>query len=283
MEAGEKNLRNDSAKSTTNVETRIRYEEARRVPEAILELHDVSYSYEMRKGGELKVLEDLNLSISYAEFVGVIGPSGCGKSTLMRIMAGLIKPKSGEVIFRGKPLKGPTPRISLMFQTPALFPWYTVLENVMLALIHEKGLTKRDKEETSKAFLDMVGLSGFETAYPAELSGGMKQRVALARALVSQPDLLLMDEPFSNLDPLTAISLRREIETLWLNQSLPPSSIVMVSHDVEELVEMAERIIVLTDRPARIAGIVEVKLERPRQRRSDEFYDYVDKIYTLLS
>ncbi|HDD42869.1 MAG TPA: ABC transporter ATP-binding protein [Nitrososphaeria archaeon] len=237
----------------------------------------------MRRGGELRVLEGLNLSISYAEFVGIIGPSGCGKSTLMKLMAGLLKPKSGEVIFRGKPLKGPTPRISLMFQTPALFPWYTVLENVMLALIHERGLTKRDKEEKAMAFLDMVGLSGFETAYPAELSGGMRQRVALARALVSQPDLLLMDEPFSNLDPLTAISLRREIETLWLNQSLPPSSIVMVSHDVEELVEMAERIIVLTDRPARIAGIIEVKLERPRQRRSSEFYDYVDRVYTLLS
>ncbi|RLG04118.1 MAG: ABC transporter ATP-binding protein [Thaumarchaeota archaeon] len=266
-----------------SVGTRVEYEEVRRVPEAILELRNVSYSYEMRRGGELKVLEGLNLSISYAEFVGIIGPSGCGKSTLMRIMAGLLKPKSGEVIFRGRPLKGPTPRISLMFQVPALFPWYTVLENVMLALIHEKGLTKRDKEEKAKAFLDMVGLSGFETAYPAELSGGMRQRVALARALVSQPDLLLMDEPFSNLDPLTAISLRREIETLWLNQSLPPSSIVMVSHDVEELVEMAERIIVLTDRPARIAGVVEVKLERPRQRRSSEFYDYVDKIYTLLS
>ncbi len=283
MEIGEKILGDDSMESMASVGIRVEYEEARRVPEAILELRNVSYSYEMRRGGELKVLEGLNLSISYAEFVGIIGPSGCGKSTLMRIMAGLLKPKSGEVIFRGKPLKGPTPRISLMFQVPALFPWYTVLENVMLALIHEKGLTKRDKEEKAKAFLDMVGLSGFETAYPAELSGGMRQRVALARALVSQPDLLLMDEPFSNLDPLTAISLRREIETLWLNQSLPPSSIVMVSHDVEELVEMAERIIVLTDRPARIAGVVEVKLERPRQRRSSEFYDYVDKIYTLLS
>ena len=283
MEIGEKILGDDSMESMASVGTRIEYEEVRRVPEAILELRNVSYSYEMRRGGELKVLEGLNLSISYAEFVGIIGPSGCGKSTLMRIMAGLLKPKSGEVIFRGRPLKGPTPRISLMFQVPALFPWYTVLENVMLALIHEKGLTKRDKEEKAKAFLDMVGLSGFETAYPAELSGGMRQRVALARALVSQPDLLLMDEPFSNLDPLTAISLRREIETLWLNQSLPPSSIVMVSHDVEELVEMAERIIVLTDRPARIAGVVEVKLERPRQRRSSEFYDYVDKIYTLLS
>lgn len=251
--------------------------------EPILELKDVYFNHEMSHGGELPILENLSLSISYAEFVGIIGPSGCGKSTLLRVMAGLLKPKKGAVFFRGKPLKGPTPRISLMLQAPALFPWYTVLENVMLAMIHERELSKEDKEERARVFLDMVGLSGFETAYPAELSGGMKQRVALARALVSQPDLLLMDEPFSNLDPLTAISLRREIETLWLNQSLPPSSIVMVSHDVEELVELAERIIVLTDRPARIAGIVEIKMERPRSRRSDEFYRYVDEVYTLLS
>jgi len=153
----------------------------------------------------------------------------------------------------------------------------------MLALSREKELSRADKEERARVFLDMVGLSGFETAYPAELSGGMRQRVALARALVVQPDILLMDEPFSNLDPLTAISLRKEIETLWLNQSLPPSSIVMVSHDVEEIVELCERIIVLTDRPAKIKAELRVKLERPRSRRSEEFYEYVDRIYTLLS
>jgi len=129
----------------------------------------------------------------------------------------------------------------------------------------------------------MVGLIGFESAYPAELSGGMKSRVALARALVSQPDLLLMDEPFSNLDPLTAISLRREIETLWQNQSLPPSSVVIVSHDIEELVELCDRVIVLTQRPVKVAGEVRIDLERPRSRRSEEFYRYVDEIYTLLS
>lgn len=251
--------------------------------EPILELHGIRFSYRLRRGGELPILRDLSLSITYAEFVGIVGPSGCGKSTLLKIMAGLLKPQKGEVLFRGKPLTSPTPRIFLMFQSPSLFPWYTVMENVMLALIHEKELSRKDKEEKARVFLDMVGLSGFETAYPAELSGGMRQRVALARALVAQPDLLLMDEPFSNLDPLTAISLRREIETLWLNQALPPSSIVMVSHDVEELVEMAERVIVLTERPAKIAGVVEIKMRRPRSRRSREFYEYVDKIYTLLS
>ena len=254
-----------------------------RVHEPILELRDIYFSHRLRRGGELPVLQGLSLTIYYAEFVGIIGPSGCGKSTLLRIMAGLVKPQRGEVLFRGKPLKNPTPRISLMFQSPSLFPWYTVIENVMLALIHDRELRRKDKEEKARVFLDMVGLSGFETAYPAELSGGMRQRVALARALVAQPDLLLMDEPFSNLDPLTAISLRREVETLWLNQALPPSSIVMVSHDVEELVELAERVIDLTDRPAKIAGIVEVKMQRPRSRRSQEFYEYVDRIYTLLS
>ena len=251
--------------------------------EALLELRNITFSYKLRKGGKLQVFNDLSLKVRYAEFLGIAGPSGCGKSTLIRIMAGLLKPESGVVLFRGKPLERPTPRIAVMFQNPALFPWYTVLENVMLALIHEKELSREEKIERAKVFLDMVGLIGFESAYPAELSGGMKSRVALARALVSQPDLLLMDEPFSNLDPLTAISLRREIETLWQNQSLPPSSVVIVSHDIEELVELCDRVIVLTQRPVKVAGEVRIDLERPRSRRSEEFYRYVDEIYTLLS
>ncbi|MCL7385911.1 MAG: ABC transporter ATP-binding protein [Thaumarchaeota archaeon] len=253
------------------------------IKEPILELRDVVFGYKLRKGENIRIFDGLSLDVKYAEFVGIAGPSGCGKSTLIRIMAGLIKPEKGEVLFRGKPLKKPTSRIGIMFQNPALFPWYTVLENIMLALIHEKDLSEKDKIERARVFLDMVGLTAFESAYPAELSGGMKARVALARALVSQPDLLLMDEPFSNLDQLTAISLRREVESLWLNQSMPPSSVVMVSHDIEELVELSDRIIVLTKRPAKIAGIVEVDLDRPRQRRSPEFYKYVDEVYTLLS
>lgn len=253
------------------------------IKEPILELRDIVFGYKLRKGENIRIFDGLSLDVKYAEFVGIAGPSGCGKSTLIRIMAGLIKPEKGEVLFRGKPLKKPTSRIGIMFQSPALFPWYTVLENIMLALIHEKDLSEKDKIERARVFLDMVGLTAFESAYPAELSGGMKARVALARALVSQPDLLLMDEPFNNLDQLTAISLRREVESLWLNQSMPPSSVVMVSHDIEELVELSDRIIVLTKRPAKIAGIIEVDLDRPRQRRSPEFYKYVDEVYTLLS
>ncbi len=256
---------------------------AEKSTEPLLELRNISFSYTMREGKKLQVFDNLSLKVQYAEFLGIAGPSGCGKSTLLRIMAGLLKPEKGVVLFRGKPLEKPTPRISMMFQSPALFPWYTVLENVMLALIHEEELSEEEKRERAKVFLDMVGLIGFETAYPTELSGGMKQRVALARALVSHPDLLLMDEPFSNLDPLTAISLRKEIETLWQNQSLPPSSVVMVSHDIEELVELSDRVIVLTKRPVRIAGIVEIDLERPRSKRSEKFYKYIDEIYTLLS
>jgi NitT/TauT family transport system ATP-binding protein len=253
------------------------------IKEPILELKNVVFGYKLRRGENIRIFDGLSLDVKYAEFVGIAGPSGCGKSTLIRIMAGLIKPEKGEVLFRGKPLKKPTSRIGIMFQSPALFPWYTVLENIMLALIHEKDLSEKDKIERARVFLDMVGLTAFESAYPAELSGGMKARVALARALVSQPDLLLMDEPFNNLDQLTAISLRREVESLWLNQSMPPSSVVMVSHDIEELVELSDRIIVLTKRPAKIAGIIEVDLDRPRQRRSPEFYKYVDEVYTLLS
>jgi len=251
--------------------------------ETLLMLKNISFSYKMRKGDKLPIFDSLSLSIMFAEFVGIAGPSGCGKSTLLRIMAGLLKPDLGEVYFRGKPLHNPDPRISMVFQNPTLLPWYTVLKNVMLGLINEKGLTDKEKEERARTFLDMMGLIGFENAYPAELSGGMRQRVAIARALVSHPDLLLMDEPFSNLDQLTAITLRRELENLWLNQILPISSIVLVSHDIEELVEICDKVTVLTTRPSKIAGIIKIDLKRPRSRRSQEFYEYVDKIYTLLS
>lgn len=254
-----------------------------KIDEPLLVLRNVSFSYKMRKGDRLLIFDNLSLSIVFAEFVGITGPSGCGKSTLLRIMAGLLKPDLGEVYFRDKPLNSPDPRISMVFQNPILLPWYTIIKNVMLGLINERGLTEKEKEEKARTFLDMMGLIGFENAYPAELSGGMKQRVAIARALVSHPDLLLMDEPFSNLDQLTAITLRRELESLWLNQVLPISSIVLVSHDIEELVEICDRVIVLTVRPAKVAGVVKIDLERPRSRRSREFYEYVDQIYTLLS
>lgn len=251
--------------------------------ESVLELREICFSYKLRRGDQLRIFDHLSLNVYYAEFLGIAGPSGCGKSTLLRIMAGLLKPDYGEVYFRGKILREPEHRISMVFQNPVLLPWYTVLKNVMLGLINERNLSEKEKEERARSFLDMMGLLGFEDAYPSELSGGMRQRVAIARALVSHPDLLLMDEPFSNLDQLTAITLRREIETLWLNQSLPISSIVLVSHDIEELVEICDRVVILTSRPSRISGIIHVDLKRPRSRRSPEFYEYVDRIYTMLS
>ncbi len=256
---------------------------ATKVLESILECRDIHVSYNLRKGMVVKVFEGLSISVRYTEFLGIVGPSGCGKTTLLKVMAGLVKPSVGAVYYKGQPLNSPTPAIALVLQNFALFPWYTVLENVMLALSKDKELSKQDKLERCRAFLNMVGLSGFESAYPAELSDGMKRKVMLARALVTQPDVLLMDEPFSNVDPLTAISLRREIESMWLSESLPPSSVVLVSHDIEEVVELCDRVIVLTPRPAKIAATLDISLPRPRIRRSREFYEYVDEIFTLMS
>jgi NitT/TauT family transport system ATP-binding protein len=198
-------------------------------------------------------------------------------------MAGLARPSSGKVIFRGEELKGPTPRISMMYQNPTLIPWLSVWENVYLAISSRRDMTDLEKREKTSLFIDLVGLRGFESAYPAELSGGMKQRVALARALVTSPDVLLLDEPFSNLDPLTAINLSREIEYMWLDSSLPPASVVMVSHSIEDVVQLSDRVLVLKGRPAEIIAEIRIGLERPRNRKSEEFYHYVDEIFTLVS
>lgn len=249
----------------------------------ILQVVNVSHSYVTKKGAVLEVLKNMSFDLRYGEFLGVVGQSGSGKTTLLKIMAGLIKPSSGTVLYKGKPVNGPTPAISLVFQEPVLFPWLTVLENVMLALKRIENISKDEMKIKAMSFLDMVGLSGFENSYPGELSGGMKQRVVLARALVTNPDVLLMDEPFSNLDPLTAVSLRREIDLLRAHETLPPSSVLLVSHNVEEIVELSDRVLVLTSRPASVAGEVVIRMEKPRDRRSPRFYEYVDEIFTLMS
>ncbi|MEM4288782.1 MAG: ABC transporter ATP-binding protein [Nitrososphaerota archaeon] len=252
-------------------------------PETLLELRNVTHGYHMRAGATLKIIENLNIQVRYGEFLGIVGPSGCGKSTILRIMAGLIKPLSGTVIFRGEVLTGTTPRISLMHQTPPLLPWLTVGENVYLALISRSDLTEEEKRLKASQLIELVDLAGYESAYPHELSGGMKQRVALARALVTDPDLLLLDEPFSNLDPLTSLSLSREIEYMWLESTLPPISVVMVSHNIEEVVMLADRIIVLGGRPARILAEVPIEMGRPRNKKSEEFYRLVDEVFSLIS
>jgi len=251
--------------------------------ETLLELRGVSHGYIFRAGSTIKVVENLNISVGYDEFLGIVGPSGCGKSTILRIMAGLIKPLSGTVIFRGLTLNGTTPRISLMHQNPALLPWLTVSENIRLALISRRDLSEEEKELKVQQLLELVELAGYDSVYPYELSGGMRQRVALARALVTEPDVLLLDEPFSNLDPLTSLSLAREIEYMWLDATLPPISVVMVSHNIEEVVMLCDRVIILGGRPAKILAEVKVELERPRNKKSPEFYRIVDEVFSLIS
>jgi NitT/TauT family transport system ATP-binding protein len=246
----------------------------------LLRMVDVEFSY---PGSKTKVLSDINLHVDYAEFVGIVGPSGTGKSTLLRLMCGLLKPTKGKVYFRGEELKSPNQKISMMFQSPNLLPWLTILENVKLALVSRKDMTEEEKEELATRFLDLVGLSGYASAYPRELSGGMQQRVALARALVVLPDLLLLDEPMSNLDPLTALALMRELEEMWFDSSLPPASVVMVSHSIDEVVQLSDRVLVLKGRPATVVAELKVELERPRNRKDEAFLRLVDEVMMLLS
>jgi NitT/TauT family transport system ATP-binding protein len=242
----------------------------------IIEIVGVSKSY-VSEGREIKVLEDISFSVG-KEFVSIIGPSGCGKSTLLRIIVGVEKPDSGKVIFH----LSRKPTIGFVFQFPTLLPWMTVLDNVILPLI-ASGVQKSRAIEKARTTLKIVGLSEFEDFYPSELSGGMKQRVNIARALAVEPDILLMDEPFSNLDPLTAESLRGEVLDIWLSSILPIKSIIMVTHNVEEAVLMSDRVIILSPRPARVLKIVDIMVPRPRTRKMPEVQELIDKVYEYVS
>lgn len=227
-------------------------------------------------GRTLEVIGGITLEIG-EEFISVLGPSGCGKTTLLRLIAGLEKADSGEIIFHTEDT-----RIGFVFQSPTLLPWLTVLDNVALPLVSQ-GMRWRDAREKARKFLSLVGLLPFEDFYPRELSGGMRQRVNIARALVVEPTILLMDEPFSQLDPLTAESLRTEVLDLWLYGVTTVRAIVMVTHNVDEAILMSDRIVVLTPRPAKIAGLITVDMPRPRDRRSPQFQQLEDKIYELIS
>ncbi len=241
-------------------------------------------SLEYRKEREfMPVLVDVSLSALKDQFVMITGPSGCGKSTLLRIVAGLSKPSSGSVRFRGEEVNDPRGDIAMVFQNFVLLPWKTALENVSFGLISRKDMTDEEKNQKAAKALEDAGLGGFETVYPGELSGGMKQRVGVARALAQEPQVLLMDEPFSSLDDLTAEHLRREIYSLLINPSSPVQTVIMVSHNVEEIIELADTVFVLSHRPGRVVGELKVDLPRPRDKKSKEFFDWVDKVYALLA
>ncbi|MDE1853604.1 MAG: ABC transporter ATP-binding protein [Thaumarchaeota archaeon] len=217
------------------------------------------------------------------ELVGITGPSGCGKSTLLRIISGLVRPTSGSVRVLDSEVKGPREDVSMVFQNFVLLPWRTALENVIFGLSSRKDLTDVQKEEKAKSALEIAGLTGFESVYPGELSGGMKQRVGVARALATEPKVMLMDEPFSSLDDLTAERLRRETYTLLINPQTSIQTVILVSHNVEEIIELADKVVVLSGRPAHVVGELEIDLPRPRNKKSDQFFEWVDKVYTLLS
>jgi NitT/TauT family transport system ATP-binding protein len=249
---------------------------------ALIDLKNVNRSFAKANGDELVVLEKVDLTIKSGEIVGLLGRSGSGKSTLLRIIAGLIKPSAGAVSCRGEAIDGPPRGIAMVFQSFALFPWLTVLENVELGL-DALGVAKPEQRKRALAAIDLIGLDGFESAYPKELSGGMRQRVGFARALVVHPDLLLMDEPFSALDVLTAETLRTDIIDLWVEGRLPMKSVLMVTHNIEEAVLMCDRILVFSSNPGRIAAEIKVDLQHPRNRLDPTFRQLVDSIYARMT
>ena len=250
--------------------------------EALLEVRNVRQGFARPSGGERVVIENVNMQLGEHEIVGLLGRSGCGKSTLLRIVAGLARPTAGQVVYLGSPIAGPAKGIAMVFQTFALFPWLTVLENVEAGL-EAQGIPEREMRRRALAAIDLIGLDGFESAYPRELSGGMRQRVGFARALVVNPAILLMDEPFSALDVLTAETLRTDLIELWTEGKLPIRSVLMVTHNIEEAVLMCDRILLLADNPGHIAAEFTIDIPRPRNRLDPRFTALVDSIYAAMT
>jgi len=248
----------------------------------LLQVRGVRQSYHKDSTADLVVLDNVDVSLRDGEIVGLLGRSGSGKSTLLRIIAGLLSPTSGKVIWRGQALHGPADGVAMVFQSFALFPWLTVQENVELGL-EALGMARAARESRAEAAIDLIGLGGYESAYPKELSGGMRQRVGLARALVVHPDLLLMDEPFSALDVLTAETLRTDLIDLWSEGKLPVKSVLMVTHNIEEAVLMCDRILVFSSNPGRVASELRVPFPHPRNRHDAAFRQMVDDIYALMT
>jgi NitT/TauT family transport system ATP-binding protein len=248
----------------------------------IIELNSVGKTFRSADGKARSVLENVNFTLNEGEIVSLLGKSGSGKSTMLRIMAGLIPADSGSVLYRGLPLYGPADGISMVFQSFALFPWLTVQKNVELGL-EAKGVPPKDRAQLAEAAIELIGLSGFEGALPRELSGGMRQRVGIARALVMEPDVLLMDEAFSALDVLTGERLREDIMELWETGKIPTKAILVVSHNIEEAVMMADRVLVFASDPGRVRDELSVTLSRPRDVESPEVRGLIDKTYSLMT
>ena len=249
---------------------------------ALLDIHGLRHTFPKADGGDLLVLDGIDLEVAQGQIVGLLGRTGSGKSTLLRLIAGLAQPSDGTVTYLGQPVNGPAPGIAMVFQGFALFPWLTVLENVQLGL-EALGLPEPEIRKRALAAIDLIGLDGYESAYPRELSGGMRQRVGFARALVVHPNILLMDEPFSALDVLTAETLRTDFLELWGEGKLPIKGVILVTHNIEEAVLMCDRILLFSNNPGRIIREIAVDLRHPRNRLDPQFRDLVEKIYVAMT
>jgi NitT/TauT family transport system ATP-binding protein len=249
---------------------------------ALLDIHALRQSFPRADGGEHLVLDGVELALVEGQIVGLLGRTGSGKSTLLRLIAGLAQPSGGSITYLGNPVNAPAPGIAMVFQSFALFPWLTVLENVQLGL-EALGLPEPEIRKRALAAIDLIGLDGYESAYPRELSGGMRQRVGFARALVVHPNILLMDEPFSALDVLTAETLRTDFLELWGEGKLPIKGVILVTHNIEEAVLLCDRILLFSTNPGRIISEIKVDLKQPRNRLDPQFHDLVEKIYVAMT
>jgi NitT/TauT family transport system ATP-binding protein len=250
--------------------------------DSLIEISNIKKVFKKDTTQELLVLENVNFEVKEGEIVALLGRSGSGKSTLLRIIAGLAMPSEGQVFYRGNPIHQPVPGITMVFQHFALMPWLTVLQNVELGL-EALGVSRKERRQRALKAIDNIGLDGFESAFPKELSGGMRQRVGIARALVVNPDVLLMDEPFSALDVLTADHLRSDLLDLWAKKENQKNGILLVTHNIEEAIFLADKVVLLDGSPGHVRATLKVDLPHPRDEQSPEFRKLVDRIYTLMT
>lgn len=246
-------------------------------PSAAISIRDVSVTFPgKRAGDEIPVLDSVSADVAAGEFVCLVGPSGCGKSTLLNIVGGFIEATSGEVLVEGEPVRGPDPRRIFVFQENGVFPWLNVRDNIAFGL---RGQSAEERKQIVQHYVAMVGLTGFEDAYPRELSGGMRQRVEIARALAANPDIIYMDEPFGALDFITRLKMRADLVRIWQSEK---KTILFVTHDIEEAVQLADRVLVMSQRPATIQEVVEINLPRPRDLDSPRYLEKRDEIFRIM-